>query len=171
MLPVSFAAIIFTLGLSVFLNTSFHGFKDYNHQMKDLTNWQETSLASAKRVSIESSTLLSQIKSQLNTCLKEYSELDKEQRANFECETNYQESVEDFKSSLKAHKANQLNSTIKYGLNPDKTGKAYENFNYKLYHSDKLPSALKTGDDLYNTALVGSNELAKKLISMTLITS
>ncbi len=164
MLPVSFAAIIFTLGLSVFLNTSFHGFKNYNHQLKDLTNWQETSLASAKRASIESSNLLTNIKSQLDSCLEEYSSLKKEQeRAVFQCETDFDSSFTDFKKSLKNNYQNQLNTTIKYGLNPNETGAAYESFNYELYHSDKLPAAFKIGDELYNNALIKANHQAEQI--------
>lgn len=163
MLPVSFAAIIFTLGLSVFLNTSFHGFKDYNHQLKDLTNWQETSLASAKRVSAESSTLLSSIKKQLNTCLEEYSVLNESQRQSFQCETDFDSSFEDFKKSLKANYQNQLNTTIKYGLNPSKNANPYESYDYKLYHSDKLPNAFKKGDELYNSTLVKASHLSKEI--------
>ena len=155
MLPFSFIAIIFTVALSLFLNTTFHSFKDFNHQVKDLTNWQETALASAKRVGIESSTLLEKIKSQLNSCLEDYSALENQaQRDSFYCETDFISSVDEFKTSLKANYSNQLTSTISYGLNPDSTGPAYESYSYELFHSDKLPSAFNKGDALYNSALV-----------------
>jgi hypothetical protein len=155
MLPFSFIAIIFTVALSLFLNTTFHSFKDFNHQVKDLTNWQETALASAKRVRIESSTLLDKIKSELNSCLEVYSTLETQaQRDDFRCDTDFISSVDEFKTSLKANYSNQLTSTISYGLNPDNTGPAYESYSYELFHSDKLPSAFNKGDDLYNSALV-----------------
>jgi hypothetical protein len=160
MLPVSFLAIIFTLSLSVFLNTSFHSFKNYNHQLKDLTNWQETGLAAAKRVSIESSNFVFDLQSQLNTCLEEYSTLENQnQRDTFACDVDYQNIVSDFQNSLKANYSNQLNNTIKFGLNPDSGVKTYENYSYELYHSDRLPSAVEKGDDLYNSTIVSEADL------------
>jgi hypothetical protein len=160
MLPISFLAIVFTLSLSAFLSTSFESFKDYNHQIKDFTNWQETSLASAKRVSMQSSNLLSQIKAQLNSCLEEYSAIkDENQKANYKCETQYTGMINDFQTSLRQEQSNQLNSTIKFGLDPDLTGTTYLDYSYELYHSDKLPGAYKKGDELYNSSLVKEDQL------------
>jgi hypothetical protein len=159
MLPVSFIAIMFTVGLSVFLNTSFHSFKDYNHQLKDLSNWQETSLAAAKRVSAESSNLLSDVQAELNDCLTQYDALKKASERNaFQCETDFQDIVSNFKTSLKENYNNQLNSTIEFGLNPDSSVETYKSYSYKLYHSDRLPSALKAGDDLYNSTIASESD-------------
>ncbi len=164
-MPVlSFLALILTVGLSVFLQTSFNSFKNFNAQTNSFNNWQETSLASAKRISAESSKLLFDLKEELNDCLEAYQKLETQNaRTNFQCETHYKDFFEDFKKSIKANYSNQLNKTISFGLNPSGKEDVFSSYSYKIYHTDYIPSAFKKNDELYNSSLISDDKITRFL--------
>ncbi len=148
MYAISLALVVFCISLGSFLNSSFFDLKKYNLQLNEHSRWQETSLTASKRLAIESSNFIQNLQKSILACK---TALEKEQNDNYICKTDYQQILDTFLNNIQMHKQNQLNKTIKFGL--EFNNKNFEFYEYELKHTNFFKTAYVKGDPIYNSKI------------------
>ena len=157
---VQFNFLVIAIGIifSLFLYSTFVSFQKFHERVNPFRNWDLASLASASRVSKESSEFLSALQESYKLSLQEFQVNGTALDSQVEARNTL---LGQFSAKLTATLPNTINQGLNFnnanGLN-DK--QKYQDYTYSLIHSSYVPASILAEDKKYTSTLISEDKVS-----------
>ncbi len=157
---VQFNFLVIAIGIifSLFLYSTFISFQKFHDRVNPFRNWDLASLASANRVSKESSEFLSALQESYKLSIEAFQS--NSTTLDLQAETR-NALLEQFSTKL----TTALPSTINQGLNFNNANglndkQKYQDYTYSLIHSNYVPASIVAEDKKYTSTLISEDKVS-----------
>lgn len=157
---VQFNFLVIAIGIifSLFLYSSFISFQRFHERVNPFRNWDLASLASANRVSKESSEFLSALQASYKLSIEAF----QNNGTTFDSQVEARNTLlEEFSTKLTTALPNTINQGLNFnnanGLN-DK--QKYQDYSYSLIHSNYVPASILADDKKYTSTLISEDKVS-----------
>ncbi len=157
---VQFNFLVIAIGIifSLFLYSTFISFQKFHERVNPFRNWDLASLASANRVSQQSSEFLSALQESYKLSIEAFQSNGTTLDSQVEARNAL---IEQFSAKLTATLPNTINQGLNFnnasGLN-DK--QKYQDYTYSLIHSNYVPASILAEDRKYTSTLISEDKVS-----------